>query len=91
MTVQLLIEWGRAKSGRVWHLLSGGEWVEGTQRTFCELDRPIVGVTRDLPPRGETPCPRCVEVVEALTFACLQAAAQKGRPASSPPGTSPEP
>lgn len=80
----MTVEWGRASRGRNWHLL---ERVDPSQTddlevrfTLCQLDRSIVEVNDDRPPRGGIPCPRCADVVEALTFAVLEArTASRGR------------
>jgi hypothetical protein len=80
----LLIEWGRANRGRMWHMLSPHDG--GDDATFCDQTWPMKEVTHGLPPRGGAVCPRCRDVVDELTRAMILATNQ-----SRPPDTSPTP
>lgn len=67
-----MIEWGRCYRGRVWHLLD-----RGAVRTWCRSSEPIIEWTREQPPLGGRPCPRCSfrvrEFADAVTMAALAA------------------
>lgn len=86
MSDGLLIEWGRAPRGRLWHLLSPGDL------PFCSqhLTDGIKETTQDVPPVGSQVCGGCADVVDDLTRAVIRARNQRRPRAPAPAREEPE-